>query len=290
VRKIIGLSFGFLVLVSNIQGQDYGWWNSLVQWDGKTPWQQYLQLSTSGLGPNALPVPMFNSLGVQKGWSFKQQARYHHLQGDPTFDLESRIDISFSDRIAIAMWMVPLEYYRTSEEVRDRRKIRQFEATGFTSGDFYFGTYFHLLLENDRRPDIILSTNIKTASGNNVEGGRVTDTPGYYFDATFAKTFGQLRPYLVGGLYVYQTFDGLHHQNDAFLYGLGFHHQHNRLKTQVEWAGYFGYLEIGDQPSVLRLNFDFESNSNITYTAGIQYGLNDFPYTSFSLGAIYAKK
>lgn len=279
----------FFFCVFGLKGQDHGWWNELVQWDGKTPWQEYLELSTSGLGPNALPVPTFNALGVKKGFSFQNQIRFHYLEGDPTFDLQSRFDFAFSDRMAVAMWMVPVEYYKTSDELRNRRKIRQFEAEGFTSGDFYFGTYFHLLMEESNKIDIIVSANLKTASGNNLEGGRVTDTPGYYFDATFAKSYGKFRPYLAGGLYVYQTFDGLHFQNDAFLYGMGLHRDWGRMKSHLEWAGYYGYLEIGDRPSVLRVNLSYELSKQMHFTGSLQYGLNDFDYTTVGIGINYSK-
>ena len=273
-----------------MDAQDYGWWNTLVQWDGKTPWQEYLDLSTSGLGPNALPVPTFNSLGIPEHIQFHTQFRYHHYTEDPTYDVFARLDIPFSDRIAIAMWMVPIEHYNTSDQLRDARRIRQYEANGFSSGDFYFGTYFHVLKEEVNWLDILVSANFKTASGNNLEGGRFTDTPGYFFDATYAKTFTWIRPYFVTGLYVYQTYDGLHFQNDAFLYALGSHFFKGQWEFKTEWAGYIGYLEVGDRPSVLRVEANYKSKSPIIIHGGIQFGLNDLDYTTLSFGINYIKK
>jgi hypothetical protein len=276
--------------MSSLNGQDYGWWNQLVQWDGKTSWQGYLQLSAAGLGPNALPVPDFNSNGVEGKWSFTNQLRHHFHEGDPTTDLFTRLDYAFSSRIAIAMWMVPLEYYNTATATRNKRQIREFEPQGYTTGDFYFGTYFHLLEESDKRPDVVVSANIKTASGNNIEGGRVTDTPGYYFDVLLAKTFGHFRPYIGTGLYVYQTYDDLHFQNDAILYALGFYRNFEWMSLQCEWAGYWGYLDIGDRPSVLRANVATTFDSTVNWNMGMQVGVQDFNYTTLSLGIIYTKK
>lgn len=274
---------------SAVNSQDYGWWNQLVQWDGKTSWQAYLQLSAAGLGPNALPVPQFNSQGVSGTWSLTNQIRQHFHDGDPTSDLFTRLDYAFSNRIAIAMWMVPLEYYNTDEVTRNERRIREFEPRGFTTGDFYFGTYFHLSKESEKRPDIIMSANMKTASGNDIAGGRVTDTPGYYFDLLLAKTYGQFRPYIGTGLYVYQTYDTLHFQNDAILYTLGFYSKFKLIKIHCEWAGYWGYLDIGDRPSVIRTNLISTYDSPINWNLSLQVGVQDYNYTTISLGMIYTK-
>ena len=46
-----------LVLFSiNAQAQ-LDWWNQTHNWDGTTPWTQYMKYSHAYLGPNAIPIP-----------------------------------------------------------------------------------------------------------------------------------------------------------------------------------------------------------------------------------------
>ncbi len=270
-----------------LSAQDWQWWNELHDWDGRTPWRDYIQLSSSGLGPNALPVPEFKSMGIQNGFRLENRIRYHHFSEDPTFDYFIRLDYGIQDRLGVAVWMVPVEYFSTSIELRNERKLRLQEPRGFTSGDVYFGTYMQVLRESSKRPDLLLSANIKTASGNNFGGGRHTDVPAYYFDALVAKTFGKFRPYLSTGLYVYQTWSTRNYQNDAWMYGLGFHYLGNSMNYNLEWAGYNGYFQNGDRPSVLRLAGEKKMGKNHLLSTKLQFAINDLDYHTISLGYTY---
>ncbi|WP_235296090.1 hypothetical protein [Portibacter marinus] len=276
-----------LFSLTTVNAQGFQWWNDLHDWNGVTPWRRYIQLSTSGLGPNALPVPTFNSREIKDGYSIDNQLRYHHNPDDPTFDHQIRIDYQLFNRIGIAAWMVTAEYYNTSIALRNQRKLREFEPKGIVSGDVYLSTYLNILQENQNRPTLLLSANLKTASGNNLGGGRHTDTPGYYFDLLAAKTYGAFRPYIASGLYVYQTFSTRNYQNDAFLYGIGTHFNKHRYEIQLEWAGYIGYFDIGDKPSVIRVDLSFKINDNNRILIRTQTGLNDFDYHTISLGYTY---
>ncbi len=272
--------------------QDYGWWNELVVWDGKTPWQEYLDLGSGGLGANALPVPFFHHHKIGKQVIFSNQYQFHLNPDDPTHNWLTSLEVPFAERISVKMWMVPIEYYNTSKSLRNQRKIRQFEAKGWSVGDFYFGTFINIIKENRRTPQVILSANLKTASGNNIEAGRFTDTPAYYFDLTAAKSFKvqenfDCRPYLAAGFYAYQTYFGLHAQNDAFLYGVGNTFTAPKLIWTIEVNGYSGYLNIGDQPVILRTSFTYDISEHIHLAVNAQKGLRDFPYTSIGIEGIY---
>lgn len=289
-KKIIGL-FLAMNLPLLIFCQDYGWWNDLVDWDGHTRWHRYLQLSTSGLGPNALPVPEFHTDSIFSGFQGTLNIRHHFSAGDPTSDLFIRGEYAFSDRVSVAMWMAAAEYFNMSLETRNARKIRKEVPRGVSNGDLYLGTYVNVLKEKSIVPYTLLSINLKTASGSGIEAGRVTETPGYYFDLLFSKQlissgFQSLRVHAGGGLYVYQTFDGLHFQNDAFLYTIGAQYHFHKHMLKSEFAGYSGYLDIGDRPSVLRTSYFYKTPS-LHYIVGYQMGLNDYPYHTLSLGVHY---
>ena len=46
-----------LVLFSLSAKAQFDWWNQIHNWDGATPWTQYMTYSHAYLGPNALPIP-----------------------------------------------------------------------------------------------------------------------------------------------------------------------------------------------------------------------------------------
>jgi hypothetical protein len=49
---------GFLFIIAfNVQAQTFEKWANLVQWDGYSPWQNYMIYAAGFMGPNALPVP-----------------------------------------------------------------------------------------------------------------------------------------------------------------------------------------------------------------------------------------
>lgn len=284
-----------IFLSCHSHAQDYGWWNELVKWDGKTTWPEYLQLSTAGLGPNALPVPQFYSENIGDNPIFETGYQFHYHPGDPTSNMTLALEVPFFERIAIRAWIAPLEYYNMDIATRDARRIRQFDPKGMSIGDFYFGTFIHVLKENHRRPTLTFSANMKTASGGGFEAGRVTETPGYYFDLLLAKTYAlnpkvRLRPYIAGGLYVYQTYSNLHFQNDAFSYGIGLNFHYQNTTLGIEWAGYNGYLDIGDRPSLLRTSLQFKLSDTFLFENNLQFGLRDFPYQTISLTIHYIWK
>ncbi|CAH1001104.1 hypothetical protein LEM8419_02043 [Neolewinella maritima] len=283
-------------LLLPLPAQDFGWWNTIHQWDGHTPWTDYLTLAPAYLGPNALPVPDIQNGRLDTRPRLRLAGEAHFSDGDGTQNL--LLDLSlplFSDRVAFRLQYVPLEYYRMDVATRDLRAARDFDGRGTASGDVYLSTYVQLLRDHPRWPDVLLTINLRTASGNKLSAARFTDTPGYFFDVSVGKEIPvsetvALRPHLMAGFYVWQTFTSNHFQNDALLYGLGADLILAPLTLTGSLGGYWGYLGEGDRPLVCRLDLRTTQPRRINYVLRLQQGLKDFGYSSLRIGLDYRLK
>ena len=183
--------------------------------------------------------------------------------------------------------------YRTDTLTRDLRRSREYDAQGVSLGDVYVGTYIHLFEERKWTPDVLLSVNLKTASGSQFSGARHTNAPGYYFDVSAGKVLFQgeglirnIRAYALIGFYVFQTNLENHMQNDALQYGAGIDIYFGHLQVEQQIGGYIGYLGNGDKPMVYRLNMTWYSKKNMNLKFRFQQGFFDFPYTSIRLSTV----
>lgn len=290
--KIIILLLSILSLVSQAQTQaeKYTWWNAKHSWDGVTPWQEYIRLSPAFMGPNALPVPEVQEAKIQKSAFLEYADNFYYQSGDYTIDANIKFVYPIKELIQIEAWMVPFEYYNiTDTMVRDERAIRYENPEGTASGDLYMGTHIKLPLGKSS-PDVVLGFAFKTASGGKLGAARYTDTPGYYFDLSFGHTFKfeqkilkTIRIYAMGGFYAYQTYDHLHAQNDAILYGMGCNLNFKKTSFKNRLGGYYGYLNNGDKPLVFRSEFIYHKQQ-YDWFLRYQYGINDFPYQAMGLG------
>ncbi len=252
--------FSIVAVVSYSQ-KDYTWWNELHGWeDGDPGWRNWMIISPGYFGPNALPVPDVKRGFLSEKTEFEITASNHFHSGDPTQDISGRIYLPFAKgKIAIEVYGVLLEYYHYTEEIRNERFSRDEDGEGVANGDLYFST--QIQLAKDRKfPNTLLRFTAKTASGNNLHGARYIDSPGYFFDLSFSKDFGEkehlvFRPYAMLGFYSWQTNDELNLQNDALLYGLGTDFEKNNWRFASSWSGYYGYKGNGDRP--MQLNFEF---------------------------------
>ena len=295
-KLLTGISCWLLLLAAaESPGQDYSWWNRKHRWDGTTPWSAYLILSPAYMGPNALPVPEVRDGSPPAAPFIEAGPELHLSEGDRTGNLYTRIYVPlFSDRAGIDLSYVPVEVYRTDTLTRDRRRSREYDAKGTSLGDLYIGTFIHLLRERDLLPDLMLTVNLKTASGTGFQAARHTDAPGYFFDLSAGKTLHRgtgtirlIRAHLQAGFYVYQTNLENYRQNDAFLYGAGFQLETGRFLIEPHAGGYMGYLKLGDRPLVGRLDLTFDPPSALLWKLRIQKGSADFPYTSFRFTVRY---
>jgi hypothetical protein len=275
--------------------QDYSHWNDLVNWDGQTHWVHYLVISPAYLGPNALPVPRLQQGRIRRETELEMRGEVHVGAGDRTFNLYTRAYLPFADgKVAVEAFWVPVEYFRTTPETRDLRRARDFSGRGWATGDVHFTTLIQLLRDRSGWPDLMLGLSFRTTSGSDVQNARYTDAPGYSFELNAGKTLPvgtserfRLRWHAMAGFYVWQTYEEDLRQNDAISYGLGaIFYLDEKWQIEQEFAGYWGYKNNGDRPLLYRLNFGFRRGS-IQWRLGYQAGLQDYPYHSLRLGAIW---
>jgi len=286
----------FLTIQSlSLQAQvDYQWWNKKHQWDGSTHWTQYMIISPGFLGPNALPVPVLYSARIPDQHHFEFGLENHYSTGDQTINLFAEYNFPlFTDRASFQISYRPIEFYRTDTVTRDSRRSRELEPSGYSLGDLYASTYIQLIRDHSFLPDLMVSANIRTASGTRLEAARHSDTPGYWFDATLGKRievkspiFKSLSFYGKIGFYAFQTFKLNHYQNDAVLYGAGITVDLVKFRVQNQLNGYHGYLDNGDSPLVYRIIFETIEEKKINYRLIFQQGLHDYDYSTFRITAI----
>lgn len=282
-----------LLISPEVCGQeDFSWWNETHDWDGITPWYDYIITSPAYMGPNALPVPTIKDGRIAANAFFNLNAEKHLSAGDETENLHAEFFTPlYSKRVGLNIEVVPIERYRMDTITRDRRRARTRSGEGVAAGDIYVGTYIQLLEDHDRFPDLLLTINLKTASGSKLRDARFTDAPGYFFDLSFGKHMKltprvAVRPHGMVGFYAWQLHGNAQRQNDAFLYGAGIDVLLENLEVTNAIGGYNGYLNNGDRPMVYRLSARTKRDSGPDLQVLLQRGLHDFDYTSFRLGVI----
>ncbi|HKK63353.1 MAG TPA: hypothetical protein VJ951_12385 [Bacteroidales bacterium] len=294
-KKNIITVFLFVSIAGFSQTGHY-WWNQKHDWDGKTHWTQYMTMSPGFLGPNALPVPEFYPASIPSTHNLNIGLEGHYSKGDKTLNsLMDYVFPAFSERASIQVLYRTIEIYNTDTVTRDLRASRDYNTTGTSMGDVYVSTYIQLIKDHEKLPDIMLSANIKTASGTNLEAARNTDTPGYWFDVTMGKYIhitkqSKLKIYAKGGFYAYQKFKYNEYQNDACLYGIGFLANIKNLKLEQQLTGYHGYFNNGDRPMVYRIKINGPLSNRLTYKIMFQQGFNDFNYSSLRFAIGYQLK
>jgi hypothetical protein len=272
-------------------GNDMSWWNELHGWEsGDTGWRNWMKITPGYFGPNALPVPPVQKGELFKKTEFEITASNHFHQGDPTQDLSGYVYIPFAkNKIAIEMYGVAFERFAFSEEIRNERFSRIEDGKGTAIGDFYFSTLIQIL--KDRKfPNTLFRFGTKTASGNQLEGARYIDSPAYFLDLSFSKSFGNsetgaIKPFGMIGFYTWQTNDELNLQNDALLYGLGADFIKNDWLFSTSWSGYSGYKNERDRPT--QLNFDVRKDfEKKAVRVQYQHGLRDWEYKTIRFSFI----
>jgi len=287
-----------LLILSGFQSafsQEYLWWNIKHNWDGVTSWKDYINYSADYMGPNALPVPEINKGIFNKNFEFEGGGFFHYSKGDKTGNSFFVLNLPVAPGIAgIKISYVPFEIYSTDSITRDLRKAREYVPEGYSLGDFYVTTFVQVIKDKERFPDVLISLNIKTASGTNLKNARHSDSPGYYFDLSLGKTIElksekikSLRPYFMGGFYSYQTYWTDHSQNDAVLFGGGMEIDLGKLIVNTGLGGYYGYFAMGDRPVVYRFEMKSNRESRVNYKFQFQQGIHDFGFTSVGFSAAF---
>ncbi len=272
-------------------GEDYSWWNELHGWEEGDPgWRNWIKITPGYLGPNALPVPHVQK-GLLRGEAeIEVTASGHFHPGDPTQDLSGYIYIPFAgNNIAVEMYGVAFERFSFSEEIRNERFARIKNGKGTAIGDFYFSTLIQVVRNRDF-PNTVFRFATKTASGNQLEGARFTDSPGYFMDFSFSKELvsvnSSFKPFLMLGFYTWQTNDELNLQNDALLYGLGMDFTRGNWLFSSSLSGYSGYKNERDRPA--QINFDLRKDFlGTAFRLQYQHGLRHLEYQTVRASFIW---
>ena len=258
------------------------------------------RIAPAFFGPNAFPVPDMSDgrtssdlklelygdvfLGtIPSGKSAKE---------DFAADLFARVTIPlFTDRVNLSLWMPIQEYYRTGPEINDYRRIGNNDyMSGWVPGDVYVSTDIMLLTQEKHQLDAVLRAVLKSASGYGYHHVRNYDGPGYFFDATFARSFpvgnGQtvFRTALSGGFLCWQTDNG--RQNDAVMYGILASMKSGRLGLEAEYGGYVGWEQCGDAPMTLKTSASWDVG-DLSLRLQHQVGVVDWPFHQIRFGVEY---
>ncbi|GER58517.1 hypothetical protein ULMA_06250 [Patiriisocius marinus] len=249
-------------------------------------------IAPATLGPNALPIPEIKTGKLAKDFNLKIAYENHTSKGDDTQNAFIELSIPVvSNKVALVLSVVPAEYYTLDSETLEIRNITNGTASGNAGGDIYVGTHIQILKDKNSLPDILLSIDLKTASGTNTESARYTDAPGYIFDLSLGKdittntsVLESIRPFAMAGFYVYQTNRTDFRQNDAILYGAGVDLNFKKFSFTTSYGGYKGYIDDGDKPKVLRSTLRTRFNSIINYEIRLGRGFGSNFYDAVRLG------
>lgn len=271
-----------------LNAQGHYWWADNVAWDGVTHWSEYIVYGPRFMGPNAMPIPRLSSGRIKQEHAFSLGLSSHHSEGDKTQNLQMEgTYIIVRDKVSFDFHWVPKEFFQVSPEVKTARKtFHTFYDARTASGDFYLNTNIQLA----RRERFGLSARLgyKFPTSTMQGAARFTDSPGYYADlSTCVKLNTDDQPTnfnLIGmlGFYAWQTNKDEQFQNDALLAGIGVQRDGTFLDLEAHVRGYWGYLNIGDQPIICELNASHRMK-RLGISMILAKGLQDFPFTSFSL-------
>ena len=273
--------------------EDFTWWVQKHNWDGVTPWNQYMTISSAFLGPNALPVPEIKNGLVDSSASVNISFDHFENKGDKTQDvfLKGTLPL-FNNKISIDLAAVPLEWYEMDTVTRDLRAVRTRSGKGSAGGDIYLSTCVQIVKNKTKLPDILLRITLRTASGTHLRDARFTDAPGYNVDLSFGKSIyttksvREIRFFADAGLYTYQTYDLQNLQNDCLLYGVGLTLNSKKLSWTNSLGGYSGYLNNGDKPMIFRSELRLVNKMN-DWSVGYEYGMHDYSYQKFRVTYIF---
>lgn len=276
---------------SEVTAQNY-WQLPALSDYGNTLKRKYIITTPGNMGPNALPVPELRKGLVGDYFYFRAGGELHFGNGDFTRNLTT--DFYYPvvpGKVAVELYAIPYEAYTVTDALKEKRRILDENNAGHAWGDYYISTIIQVAKDKVYLPDVTLAFTFKTASGNHLLNARFTDAPAYYFDLAFGKDikfnqaswFQKLRIYGCGGLYIWQTNNEVHPQDDAILYGLGYDLQAKKWNLSQRFGGYYGYLNLRDRPQVLRNQLTWQQ-TRLYYFFEYEAGLHDFDFRSFKAG------
>ena len=257
---------------------------------------QTAKYAPAWFGPNANPVPEMTDARIPTKTTVSLMGDYYFGYGDKTTNGYVKMELPLlPERVSFKLWFSSLENYTVTPKLSTKRGMNG-NLTGKPNGDLYVQTRISLLKERKNAPAIILNTTLKTASGTNFEERRYFDTPGYYFDVEFGKSFYTKSKFIneirtVGnlGFLCWETSGS--RQNDAPMYGAKLIIGNDKWKLDNTLSGYWGWMhtsshygsDYGDAPLVYSAKFTILAGY-MDYFAQYQYGIKDFPYQQIRVG------
>lgn len=243
-------------------------------------------------GPNGFPIPELRGSTVANRFEIEVRGEYHYYSGDKTKDFFTRVMIPIvKEKAAIEISAVVVEDYKLTPGTRDERWATETESPISYNGDVVISTFFQLL-KKPKIMDIMVSLNLKTASGGRLVDARFTDAASYWFDLTVGRKLYNneeanacISIQGMAGFYCWMTNDRVHRQNDAMHYGIGFTGKLKNFTLQTDFAGFHGYKDNGDRPMILRNNLTYEYKKN-GLSLRYYHGMKDRLYETYTLGYI----
>ena len=289
-RLLLTIAF-ILFISSQIYSQD-DWWKETHGWEPGMPgWRTFMEISPGYLGVNALPVPYQNRGDIPKHSEVEIATDFHFGKGETTQNLFFRYLQSYANgRVAIEFYGFPLEHYKTTPEIRDKRHSIIYEAEDISFGDIYFASHMKLFNEGKYTPSVVFRIACKTAPGE-LYGARWTDTPAYFLDLSAGKDFAlsketKLRLYGMIGFYCWQTTDDVFLQNDALEWGAGLELFGEDWRIDVSSQGFSGWMKNSDCPANNRYSYAY-SLKHFDLKIEYQQGWRDVVFHSFRSALIY---
>lgn len=267
-------------------------WKKEVQWDGVTHWSRYMQTVPGFMGPNALPIPFTGEGTIDSMSSFSFSMQKHVMKGDNTTNLTLYFNhVIVKDVISIDAFMVPVEWFDMSEEIKVERRVPAHYYNAKTAmGDLHGNINFQVLNRLRSKVHLVARAGMRFPTSNKLGAARFTDMPGYFFDVSGGKPLNEnWKLFGNAGFYVWETIDRkLNRQDDAFLFGAGVsYHNNKEMHCQLALSGYLGYMEsTRDKPIVARMTVS-KKWERIKGFIRLQQGINHFKYSSAEFGIGY---
>lgn len=273
------LYVALLLLASSAVFGQFAWWNTLHNWDGYTPWTEYMVYSHGYLGPNALPIPI-----VQEDLkNFARTSSQISMRGDDQFlNWHNEVQL-VSGRTQFHIIHQSVEAFRTTNTIRDRRVSRGESGQGIQAGDVIVNVS-NMLWEQEKGSAVkrlFFTTHLKTAAGP-LNNARFTDAPGYafFFSGSYhPKVTFRTHVFVDAGFQVYQTFWADYPQNDGFLFNIRGTQDFGKTAVHGGIRTFTGYFRQGDWPRIVDLGLDRKTGDNSRIELSWTFGVNDYPFS-----------
>lgn len=257
--------------------------------------QNLVHHTTNYFGPNANPVPEFTNAKIPEFTQLSFAGDYYFGHRDETVSNLFKIEVPLiAENVSVKVWKTTIEHYSVSEDIVARRQMQN--STGFATGDFYVQTRIKLMSEGQFKPDIVLNSTLKTASGSDFKNRRFFNTAGYYFDVEVGKSF-KLNDSFIEEIRLVSDFGffswdiqtpNLNVQDDAIMYGGKLILKHKNISWQNTISGYSGWItrveDYGDKPMIVASKLNLTTKNCTIWFLQFQHGVRYFPYEQIRIG------